>query len=356
MNRIRHYFPGGNTPQGFVSYYNHVMPQSAAKRIIVLKGGPGTGKSTLMKKVASKLLGQGYDIEMLHCSSDANSLDGVALQDLRVWVLDGTAPHVVDPITPGAIDEIINLGDYWDDIKISLRKNEIMASSKQISGHFASAYRYLSAAKNLQEQIAYKHILYTNQDGMWEQLHMLFKRLDYDTSIRQGMERKGFISGITPSGLVSYANTYFENAAETYVIHADISYQSGEFFNQLLMHILGHGMDVWSFYCPMSPDVKIEHIYVPQTGQFFTTKNTSHTILNYDGSIDVDLDKYVDTLNLSDCTASDAETYNLLMNCAIASLASAKAEHDILEGFYSPYMDFSHMDDIADGIVEKFLI
>lgn len=50
--KTRHMFAGRNTAEGFFSYYDHIMPQEKAERIIILKGGPGVGKSTFMKKIA----------------------------------------------------------------------------------------------------------------------------------------------------------------------------------------------------------------------------------------------------------------------------------------------------------------
>jgi ABC-type lipoprotein export system ATPase subunit len=45
--RVKMVFPGGNTCLGFYSFYNYIIGEEA-RRIFVLKGGPGTGKSTFM--------------------------------------------------------------------------------------------------------------------------------------------------------------------------------------------------------------------------------------------------------------------------------------------------------------------
>ena len=50
----------------------------------------------------------------MRCSSDNNSLDGIVIPKLKIAILDGTA-HVVDPVFPGVVDEIINLGQFWDE-------------------------------------------------------------------------------------------------------------------------------------------------------------------------------------------------------------------------------------------------
>jgi len=107
--RVRHMFAGGNTSKGFFSYYDYVLPQEKAERIFILKGGPGVGKSTFMKKIAEGLCSEGCDMEYMHCSSDPGSLDGVVFPKKGVAIIDGTAPHIVDPKNPGAVDEIIHL-------------------------------------------------------------------------------------------------------------------------------------------------------------------------------------------------------------------------------------------------------
>ena len=112
---IKHVFAGGNTPKGFFSYYHYILSQEDANRIFCIKGGPGVGKSTLMRNIAMFMVDKGYDVELMHCSSDNNSLDGLVIKDINIALVDGTAPHIVDPKNPGAVDEIINLGDYWDE-------------------------------------------------------------------------------------------------------------------------------------------------------------------------------------------------------------------------------------------------
>ena len=73
----RHYFPGNNTPRGFFSYYNDILGQREANRIICLKGGPGTGKSTFLRRIGMHLEKERVSVDYLHCSADENSLDGI---------------------------------------------------------------------------------------------------------------------------------------------------------------------------------------------------------------------------------------------------------------------------------------
>ncbi|HHY61845.1 MAG TPA: hypothetical protein GYA11_02565, partial [Firmicutes bacterium] len=61
--QVRRMFAGGNTSGGFCSFYDNIIGQDAT-RTIVLKGGPGVGKSTLMKYIAEHMADLGYDVEL----------------------------------------------------------------------------------------------------------------------------------------------------------------------------------------------------------------------------------------------------------------------------------------------------
>ena len=45
-----HFLAGGNTAQGFTSCFDSILPKEQQKRMYYIKGGPGVGKSTLMKR------------------------------------------------------------------------------------------------------------------------------------------------------------------------------------------------------------------------------------------------------------------------------------------------------------------
>ena len=51
-NKSRHYFAAANTADGFVSFFDSVFNNRNISKVYILKGGPGVGKSTIMKKAA----------------------------------------------------------------------------------------------------------------------------------------------------------------------------------------------------------------------------------------------------------------------------------------------------------------
>ncbi len=143
------YFAASNSAEGFKNYYSEVFAR--ADFVYIIKGGPGTGKSSFMKKYALRAQAEGRAVEYYCCSSDPSSLDGVLIigEERTVGILDGTAPHVSEPKFPGACEEIVNLGQCWDGEILRRQKNEIIALSERKSGEYKCAYTFLRSVGNL---------------------------------------------------------------------------------------------------------------------------------------------------------------------------------------------------------------
>ena len=89
------YFLGANSPSGFYSLYHELLPAEQARSIYILKGGPGCGKSTLMRRVAALAEEAGETVEYILCSGDPDSLDAIVLPQKQIALVDGTAPQGV---------------------------------------------------------------------------------------------------------------------------------------------------------------------------------------------------------------------------------------------------------------------
>ena len=76
-------FMGANSPIGFCSFFEEIYNPYKNHHPYIIKGGPGTGKSTVMKKVARKAEEKGYDTELIYCSSDPSSLDGIIVKNIK---------------------------------------------------------------------------------------------------------------------------------------------------------------------------------------------------------------------------------------------------------------------------------
>lgn len=148
MNTTKKFFAAANGYSGFRSYFDSVFKSEDYDKIYVLKGGPGTGKSSLMKKLSANLEEKEVKQERIYCSSDPDSLDGVIFEKdgKRAAILDGTAPHERDAKIPGAIDEIIDLGRHWEKPWLIKQKSEILELNKEKKNAYKTAYSYLKIA------------------------------------------------------------------------------------------------------------------------------------------------------------------------------------------------------------------
>lgn len=91
-SQIRFYL-GANSPAGFYSLYDQMLDPAEAEDIMILKGGPGCGKSSFMRRVAAAAEAKGVAVEYIQCSGDPESLDAVVFPALKTAIVDGTAPH-----------------------------------------------------------------------------------------------------------------------------------------------------------------------------------------------------------------------------------------------------------------------
>jgi hypothetical protein len=356
--KVRHLFPGGNTPQGFFSYYSHIIPANAT-RIFVLKGGPGTGKSTFMRRMGEAMVARGYDVECHHCSSDNNSLDGLVIPLLQVAFIDGTAPHIVDPKNPGCVDEIINLGEFWDERKIVQHKQRVLAYNREIGESFQRAYRLLKAAKALYDDWAAVNtraldIVWANRKAE-ELIAAVFAGAN---SIGAGKVRKLFASAITPDGAVNYLDSSVWRAKHCYIISGDPGTGKGTVIQKLINAAIVRGLDVEVFYCPLDPE-KPEHIVIPQLDTAVTTSNMPHlcqltnktaVTLDMNGGLDADaVTKY------EDVATYDQDLFWELFIKSVACIKQSKQLHDELETYYVPNMDFTAVQNLWQRTLDRIL-
>lgn len=146
MNREKKYFAAANTTSGFISYYKEVFGDCDS--VYVIKGGSGTGKSRFMREVAEYAESRGGEVEYFYCSFDPLSLDGIIING-ETAVIDGTAPHVYEPSVPGAKENIIDLGAFWNSNALKESKSEIVSFINSKKSCFDMAYSYLASVGDL---------------------------------------------------------------------------------------------------------------------------------------------------------------------------------------------------------------
>ena len=136
------YFLGANTKAGFASLYVHFPPDGAYLHI--LKGGPGTGKSSMLKAIANAAKERELSVEQVLCSGDPDSLDGVYIPALHQAWADGTAPHVLEPKLLGVTGDYIDLSAYLMLPFSETEKQELLQLQAQNRDCYRLAYAALA--------------------------------------------------------------------------------------------------------------------------------------------------------------------------------------------------------------------
>ena len=350
---VKEVFPGGNTYKGFHSFYDYIISQDEANRIFCIKGGPGVGKSSFMKAVAKEFIDLGCDVELHHCSSDNNSLDGVVIKQAKVALLDGTAPHVVDPKNPGAVDEILNFGDFWNVEGFAVERETILNFNKEVKFLFNSSYHYLMSAKEMQDDIEIAVEEAVDRAKFSKLLLGLKAELtdNLEVADKAGKERHLFDSAITPDGLMDYIDTLIKDSDKCYFFEGPHTKGISEILNVLAKEYLLKGYNVELYHQPLNPE-RIQTVLVEELGIAFTVnkkmRNKAYKI--------VDIDEVIIPEKLEgkkEMISKDTEMKNMLLGEAYKRVSMAKKKHDDMENSYVPQMDFAAVTEFRKQIIER---
>lgn len=355
--RAPRFFLGANSPMGFVSHFSHLYEPENNWFAYILKGGPGTGKSTLMKKAAQRAQAAGIRTELIFCSSDADSLDAVIFPDLKRCIADGTAPHVLEPQFPGVSDIIINLGDCWDRSVLKRERENILSVTKKCSSLHQRSRRYLAACGALDSDISKVILESINCEKMERYAENLSKRLFRRESERSGRESVRLLSAFTPSGTVFFEETVSLLCPTVYVIEDEFGSAAGALLRLLHRKALAAGQEVITCYCPMAPSTRIDHLLFPKLGIGFVSSNRWHSV-SLTPYRRIHTTRFMNSASLSGRQQRlhfNRKAERGLLDEAILKLREAKDTHDILEGYYSAGMDYEKVAGITDRVISEIL-
>ena len=329
-------FPGGNTSQGFYSCFSGVM--EGKTRIFMLKGGPGVGKSSMMKRVSRALDDAGIDYELFPCSSDPGSLDAVCVPALGITMMDATAPHHYDPAVPGARDTLVSLGDDLDEARLQRDKARISDLFSGVSERFRRAYCYLGAAAQVRRAVEPAQPDALKAAQMAREIAGRYLSDEHGA----GRRRDLFGAAYTPLGYVSFLEELPRSRSVRLI--SSFGHTASPLLERLLEEAILRGYDAVALRDPLEPET-LAHLYVPSAGLLFTTGEAD------DGAEQVDAGALYG--KGAAVNQNDAETFCALIAQATGELKTAMALHDELESFYIAAMDFSRWQKTLDALLEE---
>lgn len=349
MDRID-FFLGANSAEGFASLFNELYNEQS-KEVVILKGGSGTGKSTLMKKIAEKEMLNGI-IERIHCSSDPESLDAVIFNNGEYCIADGTSPHTLDPVWPGAVETLVNLGECWDREILKNNKDKIIELVKRKKRVYAGVYKLLKVAGESEKELKRRYISSINE----EKAEALNKKILNKIPQKEGRGKscKRLLSGITPDGYICYYNTV-KTLCDNVINLEDSFNISSEILKGLGEKIQNRGVDVIYCVSPLHPD-EVEHLIMP-TLRLAITKNMPNSEFDDLSLQNLSLNNFVDKKDAIFYKARsvfEKKAIRELINEACKKLGEARELHSLIEEIYISAMDFDKINEKGKKVLEIF--
>ena len=348
------FFAASNSSRGFTNYFKEVF--CSADMIYVIKGGPGTGKSSFMKRCSRRAEEKGYIVENYCCSSDADSLDGVLISggDKSIGVLDGTAPHVWEPEFPGIGEQLVDLGQFWNGKLLHSQKNEIMALNRKKTSAYNKAYTYLRSCGNLRTvtDMLLRDVI--NKEKMTRAVGRIVDSLD----LPDGENAKVIptpTDAVTMKGYVSF-NTFKEMADNVFVV--GFSQGIGQILlcelvsqlrcKKLTMKVAYDAVCPWLVNEIFIEDIKTAFVIggneeierLPQNEKYINSK------------------RFIDNEELRSARSEIRYTSKLSSSSlegALHALSEVNVYHFLLEDIYKNAMDFKALTEFTNEFVKTFI-
>lgn len=340
----KEFYASANSYRGFKSYFPEIFKSENFTAIYVLKGGPGSGKSTILKKLREYANESNLFCEAFKCSSDPFSLDGVIIEnpDSRVAILDGTAPHARDANLPGVIDELVNLGEAFDVPKLRNFRDDIIKLNFEKATFYSRAYEYLSKS----------FIFHTNIKAEVSKLFDFEKCYDVCSEIlktlpqtKPGVCSTRLISSFSKFGYCTTSDN-FKNANKKYCIRGVLG--TDKLMISCLVKTLRNAhLESYVFPSALDDDL-YEGVFFEDENIIITESDCTDSV--YDSATLLTSNE-ISSLEKNLKPLIDSGRYYL--NLAAGELAEASRCHFRLEEIYHPCVNFKVVDEMYENLLSK---
>lgn len=336
-----HVFAGINTIHGYVPNLKELIKD--AEEVYIIKGTPGSGKSTLMKRLLSRAEEKGEKSMVIHCSSDPDSLDGVYFIDRKTAVVDGTPPHIVDVEIPVLRDHLVDIMQYCDRDTLLLSAQRLKELQNAKKESCAKAYSSLYALGVIEKASSDAAEECFDDEKIRRAASLFAKKRVFGNgkSVVLPMEcvcGKGIVrSG--PEGIVS-----------TFTV-CDRYGTSAIFMKHLCRCLEGRNVSFAVIPSPVD-DRTPDAVFLPDEGLFVVTDRYEKT----QSERRIDMLRFAEKDKLKEMKSKlglYAKLSSSLLDDAVCEMKKASGFHSDMEKIYSSAFDFSRLDAVYEGLRAK---
>ena len=349
------FFLGANTPEGFYSLFSELYSPEDGWRLYILKGGPGTGKSTLMKRVAAAADKRGLFTERIYCSSDPNSLDAVIIPSLKISIADGTPPHTLEPKYPGVCEKLIDPGLFRNDALLMPHREEIIETAKENSFYHKKCADFLLAAlacRNDTASVVLPSMKINSLHKFSEKLSEKLLTSVTDTPVKM---KKRILCAVTPEGVTDFRETLGALSGKTVYLYDSYGCAASVILKFLTLRAAEKGIEGYCCYDFMNPVSSPTALVLPSLDLSFLRVGT-RSPSEKEAALSVNCMRFYDSTVLSrhkNRIAFINRSENEMISGAAECLVKAKATHDRLEKYYIDAMDFDRMNRYTELLIEE---
>ncbi|SEF60043.1 hypothetical protein SAMN05660865_00589 [Caloramator fervidus] len=355
MVKSRCYLASANTSAGFVNYFDYVLKD--AQRVYIIKGGPGTGKSTFMRLIGEELLKEGMSVDFIYCSSDKDSLDAIVVNDIKVVIVDGTAPHVIDPKYPGAVERILDFGEYWDVDYLRSRKDIIKFYIDEIENQYKVFFKHLKVAKSIHDKWEKEYLKGMDFNKANQITEQIINEVVKGCINKVAKEWHRFAGAMTPQGQVCFYDNLTCDIKNRYIIKGRPGTGKSTMVKKIAQAALSKGYDVEFYHCAFDPS-SIDMIVIRELDFAILDGTAPHVFEGGPNDKVIDMFTCIDTAIVheeEDPIISLSKEYADEMLKAKKVYSNIKQLHDELEKYYINAMDFNNVNALRIRITRTLI-
>ena len=259
-------------------------------------------------------------------------------------MVDGTAPHTLDPVYPGAREEILNLGEFWKNNALRKEKDAIVSLTDRISAAFDDAYKKLKTAGEWDDRLLSCRKTDASQESGAESL---VKELFGDET---RSDRHLFAAAVTPEGMVDRTFEICRDVKKRCFLQGKRGLGQQSYLRTVMAAAQKRCISMDVYHGPIRPE-EIVMVILPELDTVVAAAEVipSSEMREGDRIISFHGDK------VSEEEKRAEKERNAALDAASAQIMKAHKLHDELEAFYTAAMDFESINRLEKIIFQKIL-
>ncbi len=354
----REFFAGSNSYYGFWPYFDSIAMSPQMTRLLI-KGGPGFGKSTMIKKIGAYFAKKGFQTEWFRCPSDPDSMDAVAVPQAGFCIIDATAPHALVPTRPN--DEILNLWQYWNADQHGRNETDkgmTEYDTEKTAGIYEKWLHQTRQEWEIQEQNWWadleKDAVYPMvQRELEQQTQLIEEQLFQNTKNHpKNAVRHLFAAGFTPDGVIHLSPEIFHSEWQYIGINCSMQPIAEQFMKRLAQKCPEYGVETEIYHSPADPQ-KVDIVALPQSKKAVVLLNSfgiQYEVVLPSSQILMKIELCKSAQNQKDLSFTKKVDVQRITDY----LYERRQHHQLAEKRYLSAMDYEGINQETERIIQRF--